>query len=315
MKNIVILCLLLSGMSLTAQQKTEGYYDYDWKECEPSIARFFSQIEHKDSLWYRKDYFIREKKLQMQGAFHDKACKIGEGDFFYYHANGVLEQTGKYVKGKKQGLWISLHPNKMMHDSILYENGNPIGTALSWHSNGYPEDSTVYGPEGMATRVSWFDNGNVSSAGRLLNGKPHGTWQYFHSNGILSAKEVYEHGKLVARNYFLEDGKAKNDTSSIDREAAFPGGLDGWAKYLSDHLDFPEGYKITHGDKAIVVIDATIGEDGTVNDVTVSVPFYPAFDRMAEIAMKKSPKWMPAIDHNRKVKAYIRQPVIFSQPD
>jgi hypothetical protein len=53
---------------------------------------------------------------------------------------------------------------------------------------GYLSDSAMYNPDGSGIHVSWFDNGNPSSAGYLAAGyKPRGRWKYFHKNGNLSA--------------------------------------------------------------------------------------------------------------------------------
>ena len=79
-------------------QKTEKFYDYNWKECEPAMARFYSTIEKTDSGYLHNDYFIHEKKLQMQGLYEDADAKVKNGIFYFYHPNGVLQTVGRYVQ-------------------------------------------------------------------------------------------------------------------------------------------------------------------------------------------------------------------------
>jgi len=62
------------------------------------------------------------------------------------------------------------------------------------------------------------------------------------------------------------------------------------------------------------VVSFVINEEGQVEEAFASSPFHPAFDKIALDIIRASPKWNPAMDaHNRKVKAYRRQPVTFVQ--
>jgi antitoxin component YwqK of YwqJK toxin-antitoxin module len=312
MKRILIFVAFFYSLASFAQKVK--YYDYRWKEIATAeTARFFSVIEKTDTGWHKYDYFIQEKRLQMDGTYEDSAEKIPVGPFRYYHANGQLLSAGRYVHGKKDGLWVSYHYNGMISDSTSYNNGHKIGASYRWHENGYPSDSSVWNDDGSGVSVGWFNNGNPSHAGRYgPRAKQEGVWLFFHRNGKPSAKEIYKNGALVDKQYFDEQGTLM-DTVNRDRSAAFPGGSKAWQKYLGKKLYFPPKYKIVNGDKAIVVIDAIIDEEGNVTDVTVSAPFHKAFDEIAVAVVKRSPKWEPAIQHNRHVHYKIRQPVIFGQ--
>ncbi|MCW3106154.1 MAG: Antitoxin component YwqK of the YwqJK toxin-antitoxin module [Segetibacter sp.] len=313
MKPFYLFIFLLFSVALHAQ-RIEQYYDWQWKRTEPVAARFYAVIEKKDSLWERKDYFIHEKSLQMIGTYTDTSCKIAHGNFQFYHPNRFLESNGQFVNGKKHGLWLTYHANNMMSDSTVYENGNITGTSLSWHSNGFPADSSVYNADGSGVSVSWFDNGVPAAAGRYSTGyKRNGQWQFFHKNGKLSSNEIFENGKLVNKQYFDEEGNALPDTTNRDKGAVFNGGMSGWQKFIYKQLYFPSQYKIVNGDQAVVVVDGVIDEEGNMTEVEVSTPFYPDFDKIAVNALRKSPKWTPAIAHNRKVKYKIRQAVTFQQ--
>ncbi len=61
------------------------------------------------------------------------------------------------------------------------------------------------------------------------------------------------------------------------------------------------------------MVDAVIDEDGNMTNVEVNTPFHPDFDKIAVNALRKSPKWAPAIFHNRRVKYHMRQAVTFQQ--
>jgi TonB family protein len=313
----LLLAMLCSLAVPTARcQRTEKYFDYQWHQTDAVHARFYSLTEQTDSGWHRRDYFIHSLTLQMEGLYEDSACKVRSGWFHYYHPTRYMESMGVYRNGKKEGVWLQYYSDGSMYDSTVYELGKPVGIRVSWFRNGYLSDSANYNPDGSGVYFAWFDNGEPSCAGRYTAGyKKYGKWQYYHKSGGISATEIYDHeGRLVEKAYLDEHGKPQTDTTDGDRKEAFPGGPKAWSNYLGRALYFPDQYKFTNGDEATVVIQATIDEDGKVMDAEVAVPFYPAFDKIALDAVRRSPNWIPAMDHHRKVKAYIRQPVTFTQP-
>jgi TonB family protein len=307
---ILFLCIIAS---VHTQAQITQYYDWQWKPCDVSLARFFSVIKKTDSGWLRNDYFLDTQKLQMAGLYQDADTKKQNGWFRYFHPNENLSSAGRFVNGKKEGLWLSHHYNGMMLDSSFYEAGNLRGTKISWYNNEYMADSADYTNDGKAVYVSWFDDGTPSSSGRLSNGKKEGTWQYFHKNGNNAALEKYRQDELLSRIYYDENGTPLADTSNKDRDAEFKGGQKKWREFLLNNLQFPADVKLVNTDVITVVVNAQVDEDGKISDVYVSIPFNPKFDNEAIRVMKRSPKWQPSIRQNRRVKLYIRQPISFRQ--
>ena len=314
MKSLCLALLFFPGIGFS--QIIEKYYDYQWQETEPKYARFYSQIEKTDSGWHRKDYFVQGLSLQMDGWYEDSLFNMPSGPFIYLYPNKNVQLYGRYIHNKKQGLWLSLYPDGRLADSTVYIDGKPIGTSIGWHHNGMIADSSVYRPDGSGVQISWFNNGNPSFAGFLAPGfKQHGTWKYFHKNGNVSSIETYDQGVLVKKQFFDETGRKIDDTTNSVRQAGFPGGPEAWVKYISKHLYFPSQYEISNSDKAVVVISLSIDEDGKVQDAYISTPFHPQIDKIALESVRRSPNWIPAMDHNRTVRSDIRQPVVFSQQE
>jgi hypothetical protein len=310
----VFVPLMLFLHFISFSQKMDKYFDYNWKECLPVHARFYARIEKTDSGWHRQDFFIRENRLQMDGFYADSSCTIKIGKFFHFHANGVPESFGNYANGKKNGLWLGYHPNKMMEDSIFFADGEPKGVYASWYDDGMPKDSMAWDNDGNITLVGWYQNGNVSVAGKYAAGKRKiGKWQYFHDNGQLSSLETFINDRLVDKKYFNEDGSAKLDTTNNDRKADFPGGIKAWSKYLEDRLTFPDNVKIINADQAVVIATFEIDENGQTINIKLISPFHPLFDKIVVDLIKKSPKWKPAIEHNRRTKYWALQKFNFVQ--
>ncbi len=315
MKNFLIHALLLSSFSTFAQKK-EAYYDYNWKPRQPEAARFFSLTEKTDSGWLRKDYFLGTMQLQMQALYEDSDCKIRNGSGYYFHANGNPYIIGHMKHNKQDGIYLRYHYNGMIADSALYHNGALSGSRILWHNNGYMSDSIQHLNDSTDVHVSWFDNGNVSSAGYLLHGERHCKWQFFHRNGKIAAEETYDIGKALLKKFYNEDGTSHTDTLRANRDAAFKnGGLNGWRSYLSKNVYWPDGYRFNNGNMAVVVVELTINEEGKPEDVFVAVPFHKEFDKIALRAVSGSPAWNPAMANNRKVKQRLRQPVTFQEKE
>jgi antitoxin component YwqK of YwqJK toxin-antitoxin module len=292
--------------------KIEKFYNYNWKECNFSEARFYSLTIKTDSGYYRRDYFIKENALQMSGNFEDSLCKIRNGSFFYFHPNKTIESYGKCIHGKKNGLWLKFHNNNVLADSTVFSLGKIVGTSLSWFPNGYLRDSISFNADDSVSFVSWFDNGNYSCRGRYYKRKNKtGKWTYYHMNGKISSLETYDESKLINKQYFDENGILMNDTTNTDRKAQFDGGIEAWNKYISKQIYFPPGCKLVNGDLAVVVETFTVNENGNIENVFTSTPFEDKFNRIVENAIRESPEWLPEINHNRKVKTEFIVPFSF----
>ena len=315
MKFLIAVSIIFFCLSGSAQKK-ETFYDFYWKPCEATEARFYSTIEKKDSGWLRKDYFLSTRKLQMQILYEDEACKVPNGTELYFHANGYPSITGQMIHGKQEGVCVRYYSNGVMADSADYHNGIPVGSRFMWHSNGYPSDSIGHVNDSIDVHIGWFDDGATSFAGYLLRGKLTGKWKYFYHNGEVAAAEVYHNGKTVSEEFFNEDGTPQTDTSKVNTEASFANvGIEGWKKYLLKKLYWPHGLQFSNGNMATVGVEFTITEEGKIEDAEVVTPFHPEFDKIALDVIRNSPPWKPAIAHNRKIKVRHRQPVTFQQDD
>jgi len=98
----------------------------------------------------------------------------------------------------------------------------------------------------------------------------------------------------------------------VDVEASFPGGLDGWRKYLEQNLnpnvpvenDAPIGIYT-------VVVQFIVDKTGAISDIKALTNFGYGMEQEVLRIMKKSPVWTPAMQNNRPVKAYRKQPITF----
>ncbi len=100
--------------------------------------------------------------------------------------------------------------------------------------------------------------------------------------------------------------------SKVEIEASFPGGSSAWRRYLERNLDanIPVKQKAPAGNYT-VVIQFVVNLDGTVSDVRALTNHGYGMETEAIRAIKKGPKWLPAIQNGRKIVAYRKQPITF----
>jgi antitoxin component YwqK of YwqJK toxin-antitoxin module len=304
-----LLLLLLLPVSLVAQ-KREEYFNYSFKPTE-NYPRYYVTTEQKAGRWYREAWYIPEKSLAMTGWYKDEQCKIPDSTVSWYHLNRIPKSTGRYRNGKKEGLWQDFHDNGMASDSGFFVAGHRQGISLGWDSEGYQVDSSFYDGNGNGTEVKWYANGPLYSAGRIINdtGKTK-RWMYYHKNGQTLAVEDYDNGKRISCSCFTETGQ-KLDTCE-EEEAYFPGKDKGWSNFLTKNLDamVPVRNNAPLG-KFTALVKFIVNTDGSISDITPVTSLGFGMEQEVVRIMKKSPRWIPAVQFGRKVKAYRIQPVTF----
>jgi periplasmic protein TonB len=103
--------------------------------------------------------------------------------------------------------------------------------------------------------------------------------------------------------------------TSVEVEATFPGGVAGWRKYLEGNLspDVAGNNKAKTGIYKTVV-QFVVDVDGTISDIKPLTSFGYGFENEVKRVIKKGPKWIPAMQNGRVVKAYRIQPITFVVP-
>lgn len=100
----------------------------------------------------------------------------------------------------------------------------------------------------------------------------------------------------------------------VEIEAQFPGGPQAWQRYIQKAI-MAKMDEFSDADYGTCSIQFIVDKDGNVSDVKATTM---AGSRLAEIAVnaiRKGPKWTPAMQNGRYVNAYRIQPVTLTKPD
>jgi protein TonB len=109
--------------------------------------------------------------------------------------------------------------------------------------------------------------------------------------------------------------------TKVEIDAEFPGGTSAWTKHVSREIERNSDEIMEDGKSGTVVVLFIVDKEGAVSEVR-ALPCGEAGvpncvgpgSKLAEVAVaavKKGPKWKPAIQNGKSVKAYRRQPVTY----
>jgi hypothetical protein len=102
----------------------------------------------------------------------------------------------------------------------------------------------------------------------------------------------------------------------VDIEAEFPGGDAAWRKYLEKNLN--PNVPVDNGAPAgmyTIIVQFVVSRDGTVSDIKPLTKIGYGMEQEVIRILKKPGTWKPAVQHERPVNAYRKQPVIFMVED
>ena len=101
----------------------------------------------------------------------------------------------------------------------------------------------------------------------------------------------------------------------VEVEASFPGGPNAWRTYLMKNLraNVPLKKKAPTGNY-VVVVRFIVGRDGSISDIAAETNHGHGMEEEVIRIIKKGPRWTPARQNGRPVKAFKKQPVTFVLP-
>jgi len=101
--------------------------------------------------------------------------------------------------------------------------------------------------------------------------------------------------------------------AKVETEASFQGGFEGWRHFLESNLDpnVPVRKKAPVGVFQIIA-QFIVDKDGKISDIKALTSHGFGMEQEVIRVLRKSPRWLPAVQDGRKVKAYRKQPVSFS---
>ena len=327
LKNICFIFLFnFSGFTVFAQYFEtikQQYVDFEEKPSRSNYAPFYMDLYRTDTIanpyWLRKIYYndTAEGIIASIGKCRDAKGQIKEGAFVYYYKNGAKKREGNYVNNFKEGEWNEWNESGKLSDINHYRKGKMVERNISWHNNNTIHDSTILDENGNGKSFMFYEDGAKQGGGNYASGDKDGLWLYYYSN-VKNQKSIevnYEMDSVKNYTCFTEAGEIQKKDCVFEREANFRGGDEGWRKYLIKKLTDKSGtYSKYLKPKELytVLVRFVVTKDGNIEDVKLEKKRIAEIDAIALEIIETSPKWIPAIQYNRRVNAYRRQPISFA---
>lgn len=112
-----------------------------------------------------------------------------------------------------------------------------------------------------------------------------------------------------------QTGDSSNNrvVEKVEVEASFPGGLQAWAKYITNAIK-DNINKLKRSDYGTCIIKFIVDTKGQVSDVEAITMKKSRLAKIAIEAIANGPKWNPAQQNGKFVNAYRLQPVTLQPP-
>lgn len=211
---------------------------------------------------------------------------------------------------------------EIIADSVFIHGSGTI--AKGSHSNPI---FILEGKEISESEMKQIPPDNIASISIYKNGGAEHKYGTKGKNGVV---EIYTKSseELNNKNFTVEavsirkiEGSGiKTDTipdkvyTKVEEEAQFPGGKQTWSKYITRQIMAVKD-TFTEKDFGTCMVRFIVDKNGTVSDVRATTMQGTNLARVSIEAIRKGPKWTPAMQNGRKVNAYRLQPVTLSNPD
>ena len=280
MRVIIVFISLLVTVSASAQRKSKDtlvrFFDGNLESTTKKKAVFAGVIVRDVAGWNCLIY-DDSMRIIVRGKYADEDCKVKEGWFMYYYADGKRASGGRYTRNVRHENWKAWHENGQLKDSVTYTMGTIQGPAKSYH-----------------------ENGKLASEGNYVLGQFDGAWTFYHENGQPSTKELYKANKLADLECFDTTGVSIGLNCGINRPPVIKGKYGGLEQYLADSIK-PVTRLSGERVEGVVTVQFTITKEGQMQGFRILNSADGLLTKEVYRVITGIKEWYPAVSHNRLV--------------
>jgi len=298
---ILILSLLLWGTA-KAQQDTVLYYMKNSGALvhNKDSADYFRVVISPDTSVDKKLFvvyeFYRNGKTKMMGKSLNRALNLNlEGFSVSFFPNGKRSNVFNYKDGKFVGDQMSFYPNGKLYQTINYNDNQVVKLIECRDSTG-----KVLAGNGNGSWVNYDENfKDTTTTGAVKDSLQQGEWHGMDGQRV-ACVNTYNKGDFVSGIFYFESGETYK-YSAPTMEPAFPGGVEGFYKFLGSKVRYPDDAK-ANDIQGKVITKFVIEKNGTLSHIeNVKSPIQSMGDEVIR-AVKLSPLWMPPIQNGMPVR-------------
>ncbi len=259
-----------------------------------------------------------------------------------YYKNGKIGLMGNSITNtlnlKFQGSQITFFPNGRKMRISNFEDGGPVGDVIEYYPNGKLYNIKSYLTDKSILLTQCNDStGNVlvehgtgkwreynanftamDAEGDVVNGLASGQWNG-RMNDSVNFEKLFIKGELIytSKIYKYKQSSYNDNPDSlkiftvVERMPEFPGGIDGFAKFLGYYIRYPADAR-QNGTHGRVVLNFVVERDGRLTNLKVYRGIGDGCDEEALRVMKLSPHWNPGMQNGKPVRVAYNIPIAFT---
>lgn len=134
----------------------------------------------------------------------------------------ILEK-GRFVNGKKEGIWIYYYSSGSIKNEITYKAGMAIGPACFYYPDGGVSEKGFWNVDHWEGNYKYYHRtGNLAYDWNYnKQGKRTGEQKYFHENGQLKYEGIWDKGKTTGALKMYDDKGVLINERIYDDEGKF----------------------------------------------------------------------------------------------
>jgi TonB family protein len=318
MKSLLTFTFLLVASFCLAQRQNVYFLKYNGKYVDVRDSADYIRIVREPdsgSVYYNVfEFYVNGKKKLIGKSVTIDPPKF-TGPCVSYYANGFRQRVSNYKNGSKVDDETNFYPNGKLYQQLSYPENSALRDEIrddylitaNLDSLGNPQVTVGNGYyKGYDDKFKY-----INEEGNVKNGKRDGLWKGEFRNIHTTFTETYDNGKLISGTATTSDGKITRYAQARDVMPQFRGGVEGFGRYLSNHIQYPD-FARERNIQGQVILSFVVEKDGKLTDIKVSKSVAPILDEEATRVLKNSPKWIPGTSMGSPVRVYFSVPVNFA---
>ncbi len=230
---------------------------------------------------------------------------------------GFMNSHSQTITRYYDSTWDETTKENAFYAKSVTKNGDLYDYKVYWMPSGKLKTKAAYTDSnfinGTGITVHYYESGNVEDSMYYNNKGKVVSADHYSENGYKDQHAFYDQTEDCLKAFRYDDkGNKLPGVFTYQRQAMFPGGLQGWISYLQTHLkaDIPTRKKAPAGNYTVMV-SFLVDKKGKISEVkAINNPGYGTAEEAVR-AIQKGPDCLPAIQNDTPVVYRQKQSITF----
>jgi len=225
------------------KSKSEDFLN--WAREQINSIRQYTIIEYQKKPYKTQQWFYDNNAINAIGNIQQKGdMEIYTGPWIYMFNSGKVSTTGfRDQNGNRQGEWIWYHQNGVIDQTGNFKDDKWNGGSIAYHENGLKRFETNYKNDSLDGDYFYYSkSGQLTNYATYKSGKIIGKETYYHENGNVISEYYYKDGLVDSLAIFYHPSgqlNSKVEVKNQKRNGNFisyfeNGNIDAQGKYMSN---------------------------------------------------------------------------------